>query len=250
MAAGLVLSGCVYNTSEKATFTAEPGQQTIVRDGREVLISRKGGSEVTFAPKKLGQGEWSRPTFVVIMCNGTKEPTTFRYSEISAYRAEDGTPLKVWNVDQLQQEAREAAILGAVLMAGVAAGGAAVAANNAGTYSGSGTVYGAGGSTTYTWRGYDPVAAQLAAAPIAAAGGAAAGGIVAQGQRTINDLEYNMLVDNTIFPGQCYGGTAVVNADTTGGVGGIGNTKNYVVRIPFAGQVHQFSVSLARVPNR
>lgn len=241
-AAALVLAGC--QSMEKVAFKPIAGQEVAVRDGRETITSRKLNSTIVLAPVRRVNAYLERPAYVAMIYNASKSPQTFRYSGISAEYASTGQPLKVWTIDQLQAEERQAAVVGMIATAAIAGAAGAVAANNAGTSYGSGTVYNRYGSTSYTWRTYNPAAAQAVAAGYGAAGAAGVATIAANSQRTIDQLEQNVLKDNTLQPDEWYGGQFVFSAPYSNNVM---EDKSYIVRIEFAGDLHEFQVTNSRV---
>ncbi|ODN70187.1 hypothetical protein [Methylobrevis pamukkalensis] len=203
----IALGGCV--TTEVTRFQPGQGQESIYRQGLPAVVSMKPGSTMIIAPVTRNQAPGLRPSYVAAIYNSSGQPVTFEYTGITVHqRGPDGgmRPVRVYNVDDLQREARNQAIMGAILVGAAAAGGAAIAANNAGHYSGTGTIYGRHGARTFTYSGWDQGRANAAAAGVAAAGGVAVGAIAVQGQQAVAALESQMLQTNTIMPGEWYGG--------------------------------------------
>jgi len=187
VAIAAAMAGCV--PVEKAEFGQMAGQTVVVRDGRQAVLSRGRATELIVAPASRVQGDF-RPAYVAMIRNMSGAPITFMYSDITVTQVEDGKPLKVWTVDQLQSEARGNAIVGAILLGAAGAAG--------GYYAGSGQVNG----YRYTYSGYNSgVGAALASRNV--------NQVTQQAQANIANLENNMLKDNTIMPGEVYGGRFV-----------------------------------------
>lgn len=235
-AAAALLTGC--QTTSKYSFAPTPQQQVVVRDGRDAIISSKPTSTVMLTPISRKMGAMQRPRLVAVLENRGQQPETFRLAGVEAFDVKTGQQLKVYTVDDLQAEAQAEAVASAIILgaAGVAAG--AAMARTAGTSTGYGTVRTPYGASSYTWRTYNPAAAQAAQAAGAAAGGAAAATALASGQRNVQELEGVMLKDQTLMPGEAYGGAiefALGNADSM--------NRAYLLRVPVGADVHEIMVT-------
>src|SRR6185312_12607994 len=144
-------------------------------------------------------------------------------------------PLKVYTYDELVSEERTRQVVQAVLV-GVAAAGNAVSAANAGHYSGTATVHGPRGTSTVQVRGYDPTAAAIAQDRAAAQNDAMIANAVATGQRNMDTLEKSVIKDNTLFPGEWYGGQLHFASPIGSG------PKSYVITVQVGGDVHEIDV--------
>ena len=165
-----------------------------------------------------------RPTYVALIRNVGGAPVTFRYGDISVVQADTQKPLKVWNVDQLQAEARGQAMAAAIL------GGIAGAAG--GYYAGTVHVNG----NHYNYSGYNSgVGAALASSNVNSA--------MVAGEINVAALENAMLMDNTILPGEAYGGVFVFDAAK---VSSIKNPRSYRVNFKVGNDVHQFDLLVTR----
>ncbi len=241
--AATALAGC--QTLEKYTFATTSGQQVITRNGREAVVSVQKGSTVVLAPSSRAQAAGARPQFVALITNTGKAPAEFRYATISVTDAIADVPLKVFSLDELQTEARNAAIAAAIIIGAAGVAASAAAANSATYRSGSGTVVGPYGASTYRWTSYNPGAGAAVAAAGGAATGAAVAGTLAQGEANVAALEGSMLMDNTIMPGETYGGAMVfqpIQADPGATV-----AKAYVIRIQVGSDVHTFTTTATAV---
>lgn len=243
----LALGGC--QTLAKYSYTAGPGQELMVRQGRDAVVSRQRHSTVILATTSRTSAPGVRPEFVAMIQNTSNQPITFRYGEITAVNAVTDQPLKVFSLDDLQTEARTAAIVGAILVGAAGAAAGAAAARNAGTSYGSGSINGPYGASTYTWRTYNPGVANATAAAYGVAAGAAAGGMVAAGERTVQELERNVLVDQTLMPGEWYGGfMTIASAEPENDSGSA--PRRYRVTVTVGPDTHVFLATASTVrPN-
>lgn len=217
----LGLTGCV--TVEKTTFAKQAGQEVLVRSGRDAILSQTGSTQLIVAPVSRTQ-QMPRPTYVALIRNLGSKPVTLRYSDISVIQTDTGKPLKVWTVDQLQSEARGQAIALAIL------GGVAGAAS--GYYSGSGNVNG----YHYSYSGYNSAAGSaIAAENIRSA--------TIEGELNVAALENNMLMDNTILPGESYGGAFVFDAAK---VAKLSDPKQYTINFKIGADVHKIQLTVTK----
>ena len=97
-----------------------------------------------------------------------------------------------------------------------------------------GTTYG-----TYSATAYDPARAQVAQSIAAAETREDFERVRAQGEANIYALETTILKDNTVMPGEWYGGTIVLAPPAKSEQGG----KEYSIVVMFGGEEHLFAVS-------
>ncbi len=219
--AALVLAGCV--TAEKSSFSKQAGQEVLVRSGRDAILSQTGSTQLIVAPVSRSQ-QMPRPTYVALIRNSGPKPVTLRYADISVVQTDTGKPLKVWTVDQLQSEARGQAIALALF------GGMAGAAS--GYYSGSGNVNG----NHYSYSGYNSaVGSAVANANIRSA--------ALEGELNVAALESNMLMDNTILPGESYGGAFVFDPAK---VKKSSYPKQYTINFKIGNDVHKIQLVVTK----
>jgi hypothetical protein len=222
LVAALALAGCA--TTETTRFAAVGSQFPMVRDGRSALISEGARTRVVIAPVARAQYAGERPTFVVAIVNHSGAPVTFTYSDISVVQTKGGQPVKplhVYTVDELQREAQVNAMLGILLVGAAAAGGAAVAGNNIN----------------------NPWTAAATGAAIGATAGNAAGHIAVGAQIDIAALETTMLKDNTLLPGEGYGGVFIIQPPA---YSSSADEKSYQITFRVGGDVHVFSAEQVR----
>ncbi len=205
LALAAICGGCV--TTEAVNFRPSAGQQGLVRDGNPAIVSRAKTSLVIVKPASRGFQAGARPIYVVGINNLASAPIEFRMANVAVTQVVDqqAVALKVMRFEELAQEERNRQIMRAVVV-GVAAGANAAAAANAGRYSSTSTVHGPRGTYNVTTTGYSPTAAAIAQSNAAAQNDAMISTTIEQGQRNMAALEGTVLKDNTLLPGEWYGG--------------------------------------------
>jgi hypothetical protein len=194
------LTGCVTGGETIAFRSTDPNQQTLMRDGQPALVSRQKNSIVLIRPASRQLQTNGRPVFVVGINNLSKTPQEFRVSQVEATQrvGEAEFPMKVVTFEMLQQEEKNRQI-GAALLAGVAVAGNSYSASRAGY----GT-YTTPNGRTGTF--YSPTAAAIAQNNAAMENGAMIAATVERGQQNMAILEQSVIKDNTLLPGEWYGG--------------------------------------------
>ena len=231
-----VLSGCAR--MEAVRFEARPGQEAIIRDGQPAIVSRLKNSIVIVRPASRQFQAGRRPVYVVAINNLTNAPQQFSVARISVVQKLNGqiAALKVYTYDELVGEERRRQAI-QTFATGLAAAGNAMSAANAGYYNSTANVYGPGGVATVNVSGYDPTAAAVAQNRAAAQNDAMIANTIATGQRNLDVLERSVIKDNTLLPGEWYGGQ--LQFDPPAGSSG----KSYVITLPVGGEVHQIEVA-------
>lgn len=217
-AATTMLAGCV--TTQKASFQPGLGQQAIIRDGRPSIQSRLARSTAVVAPASREAQIGARPTLVVGLFNQSPQPITFQLDSVRAWQVggqQDGKPLKVYSYEELVQEERGRQVAAALLV------GVAAAANS---YAASRSSY---NPYINTWNQH--VAAAENADMIA--------GTAARGEANLAALEQTIIKDNTIMPGEWYGGVLQINAPAYADAA---KPTAYHVAIELGGETHQIDV--------
>lgn len=225
IAIAVTFGGCV--PTEKVAFNAGPQQQTIVRDGRNAILSKKKNSTVVVSPASREIARGSRPIFVVGIQNNGKIPGDFRVSQVAVVQLQNGAPARAMPVvtyDQLASEERTRQVVGAILV-GVAAAGNSYAAQN----------------SSYTRSGhYSPIAGAINGARADAQNAALVDGAVASGQMNLAALEQNVIKDNTLLPGEWVGGQLHIEPPQSEATG---TPKTYVITVPVGDEIHEITVS-------
>jgi hypothetical protein len=194
------LTGCVTNSETVAFRTSNPNQQAMMRDGQPALVSRQKNSIVLIRPASRQLQANGRPVFVVGINNLSRTPQDFRVSQVEATQrvGEAEFPMTVVTFEMLQQEEKNRQIA-AALLTGVAGAANAYNASKAGYGS-----YTTPSGRTGTF--YSPTAAAIAQNNAAVENEAMFAATVERGQQNMAALEQTVIKDNTLMPGEWYGG--------------------------------------------
>jgi hypothetical protein len=179
-----------------------------MRDGQAALVSRGKTSLVLVRPASREFKSGNRPVFVVGINNMAATPLDFKVANIQAAQVvgEQLVGLKVVTYEQLVGEERGRQVARALLV-GLAAGANAVSASQAGYYNRDSTVITPrGGTYQVHTTGYSPTAAAIAQSNAAAQNEAMVASTIEQGQVNLATLERSVIKDNTLMPGEWYGG--------------------------------------------
>jgi hypothetical protein len=158
-----------------------------------------------------------RPTFVVGIYNLSPAPLQFRVADIAATQLinQQAVALKVFTFDELVQEEKNRQIAAAILT-GLAVGANAAAASTAGHYNSTSTVYTPNGTYQVQTTGYSPTANAIAQANASEQNEALISATIEQGQHNLATLEKSVIKDDTLFPGEWYGGLVVLQPLASG----------------------------------
>jgi len=227
------VSGCV-TAGETVSFKASnPQQQTMMRDGQSALVSRQKSSLVLVRPASRQIQTNGRPVFVVAINNLGRQPVDFRVGQVEAVQHANGSDfeMKIVTYEMLVQEEHTRQV-GRALLTGLAAAGNAYSASRAG--------YGSyttprGGTGTF----YDPTAAAIAQNTAAVQNEAMIASTIETGQRNMAVLEQSVIKDNTLMPGEWYGGQLHLAPPTDQG----GGPKTYTIVITVGSDRHVIDVS-------
>ena len=205
----------------------------MVRDGRPALVSRQKTSIVLVSPAARQQKTSGRPVFVVGINNIGRQPVDFRVAQVEAIQkvgsAEFSMPIVTY--EMLVQEEKNRQIAAAILT-GVAAAGNAYSASQAGY----GT-YTTPSGRTGTF--YSPTANVIAQGNAAAQNEAMIATTIETGQRNMAVLEQAVIKDNTLMPGEWYGGQLHVSPPTDQG----GAQKSYTLVITVGPDRHVVDIN-------
>lgn len=205
----LVLSGCA--STLRVQPIAAPDQQTMYKDGKEAIISKK-RSVVAVRPSDNTYTSEQRPTFVVSVLNGTDKPIVFSTEDITA--SASGSPLKVFSYDELVAEVENQRKWAAVAAAlsGMAQSMSAAQAGNQYTYGSYNTSYYGNrgysgyGSGTYSGYTYNPAAAAQAQAAANAQMNQSFDNINSSANAALSDLSRKILKKETVLQNEWHGG--------------------------------------------
>jgi hypothetical protein len=233
VALGATLTGCVTNNETVQFRTSNPQQQTMMRDGQPALVSRQKNSVVLIRPASRQLQANGRPVFVVGINNLSNGPLDFRVAEVEANQRVGTSeyPMRVVTFEMLQQEEKNRQVANAIFV------GVAGAANS---YSASRAGYGSyttpnGRSGTF----YSPTANAIAQNNAAAENEAMFAATVERGQQNMAQLEQSVIKDNTLMPGEWYGGQLHLAPPTDQS----GGQKVYSIIILVGGDRHVIEVA-------
>jgi hypothetical protein len=237
------LAGCV--TAETVQFRPNAQQHALIRDGQAALVSRRQNSLVMISPASRQFQAGARPVFVVGINNLTRQPIDFRVANVDVRQIvnQNSVALKVFTFDELMTEERNRQIAAAII------GGLAVAANSysaatAGRYNSTSTVTTPRGSTyLVNTSGYSPAAAAIAQANANAQNNAVIASTIEQGQLNMAALERGIIKDNTLLPGEWYGGKLVLQPPNADGDG----PKTYSISLKVGPDQHEIEITQAAV---
>ncbi|MGB6397057.1 MAG: hypothetical protein WBF73_15445 [Bradyrhizobium sp.] len=226
------LGGCV--TAETVSFRASnPQQQAMMRDGQPALVSRQKSSLVLVRPAARQLQANGRPVFVVGINNLAKQPVEFRVGQVEAVQHVGASDyeMQIVTYEMLVQEEKNRQVAAAIFT-GLAAGANAYSASQAGH----GT-YTTPSGRTGTF--YSPTAAAIAQNNAAVQNDAMISTTVEAGQRNMVVLEQSVIKDNTLMPGEWYGGQLHL-APPTDQAGG---QKTYTIVITVGADRHVIDVA-------
>jgi len=174
-----------------------------------------------------------RPVFVVGINNIGKQPVDFVVNQVEAVQHVAGSDyeMRVVTYEMLVQEEKNRQIA-AALLTGVAAAGNAYSASRAGYGS-----YTTPSGRTGTF--YSPTANAIAQNNAAIQNEAMISATVEAGQRNMAVLEQSVIKDNTLMPGEWYGGQLHLAPPTDQG----GGPKTYTIVITVGTDRHVIDVS-------
>src|SRR5262249_53407318 len=201
-----VLGGCV--TTETVQFQPKLDQQSVTRDGVPGIVSTKKDSIVIARPAARQFQIGGRPVFVPAIYNRGKLPQEFRVSNVAVTQHGNGKdpPPKGITYEELVSEEKTRQTLAAI-GAGLAVAGNAMAASQAGYYHSNSTIYTPrGGTYQVHTTGYSPTAAAIVQSNANAQNAELISATIERGQANMATLERGVIKDNTLMPGEWYGG--------------------------------------------
>ena len=204
-----------------------------MRDGQAALVSRQKSSLVLVRPAARQLQARGRPVFVIGINNLGKQPVDFRVAQVEAIQRVGGNDfsMPIVTFEMLQQEEKNRQVAMAIL------GGVAAAANS---YSASRAGYGS--YTTPSGRTgtfYSPTAAVIAQNNAAIQNEAMFAATIETGQRNMAMLEQTVIKDNTLMPGEWYGGQLHIAPPTDQA----GAQKTYTLVITIGQDRHVVDIS-------
>jgi hypothetical protein len=175
--------------------------------------------------------------YVVAVYNLTNAPLQFLVGNVHVAQVQDAQSrsLKVYTYDELVSEERTRQAIQA-LGVGLAAAGNAMFAASAGNYNATANVYGPNGVSTVNIHGYDPTAAAIAQNRAATQNEAMISNAVETGQRNLVNLERTVIKDDTLLPGEWYGGQLQFEPPNGSA------PKNYNITVQIGTDTHQINI--------
>lgn len=238
MLAALLCAAC--QTTESVQFQAAAGQDAILRDGNPALVSKRKDSIVIVRPAARQFQIGGRPVFVVGIYNRSARPLNFRVADLSVTQTVNGgeARLKVITYEELVQEEKTRQTFRAI-GAGLAMAGNSMQASQAGYYNANSTVYTPRGTYQVTTTGYSPTAAAIAQSNANAANAELVEATVAHGQANMANLERGVIKDDTLMPGEWYGGQVQIQPLISEG----GATKYYKLAVLVGSDRHEIKIA-------
>ena len=229
----ITLAGCVTGGETVSFRASNPQQQALVRDGQPALVSRQKSSLVLVRPASRQLQANGRPVFVVAINNLSRQPVEFRVGQVEAVQHANGSDfeMRVVTYEMLVQEEQSRQVARA-LLTGIAAGANSYSASRAGYGS-----YTTPGGRTGTY--YSPTAAVIAQNTAAVQNDAMISATIETGQRNMGMLEQAIIKDNTLMPGEWYGGQLHIAPPTDQG----GAAKSYTIVVTVGADRHVIDVS-------
>lgn len=239
-----VLGGCV--TTETVQFQPKLDQQSVTRDGVPGIVSTKKDLIVIARPAARQFQIGGRPVFVLAIYNRGRTPQEFRVSNVTVTQNVSGNDaaLKVITYEELVSEEKTRQTFAAI-GAGLAVAGNAMAASQAGYYHSNSTMYTPrGGIYQINTTGYSPTAAAIAQSNANAQNAELVSATIERGQANMAMLERAVIKDNTLMPGEWYGGqlhiAPLVSQD---------GAKFYTITVSVGSDRHEIQIAQGGAPS-
>ncbi|MFZ1191944.1 MAG: hypothetical protein WCD60_20645 [Pseudolabrys sp.] len=232
-----VVGGCV--TTETVQFKPRADQQSITRDGVPGLVSTRKDSIVIARPAAREFQIGGRPVFVIAIYNRSKGPEEFRVSNVSVTQNVNGNDaqLRVITYEELVSEEKTRQTIAAIAT-GLAVAGTAISASQAGYYNANSTVYTPRGAYQVHTTGYSPAAASIAQSNANAQNAELISATIERGQANMATLERAVIKDNTLMPGEWYGGQLHIAP-----LASQDGPKTYTISVAVGSDRHEIQIS-------
>jgi len=200
-----VVSGCV--TTETVQFQPHGDQQAVIRARVPGLVSTRKDSIVIARPAARQFQIGGRPVFVLAVYNRGRTTQEFRVSNVSVTQLVNGNDaqLQVITYEQLVSEEKTRQVIAAIGV-GLAAAGNSMSASQAGYYNANSTVFTPRGAYQVHTTGYSPATAAIAQSNANVQNAEMISATIERGQANMAQLERAVIKDNTLMPGEWYGG--------------------------------------------
>lgn len=238
MALAILCSGCV--TTEAIQFHPTAEQQSMVRDGQPAIVSTQMNSIAILQPATRQFRIGGRPVFILALYNRSSTPQDFRIANVRVTQRLNGNDaeLKVITYEQLVTEEQNRQTFRAIGV-GLAAAGNSMSAAQAGYYHSNSTVYAPGGTYNVTTTGYSPTAAAIAQSNANVQNAQMINATIEQGRANMALLERAVIKDDTLLPGEWYGGQLHIQPL----ISEQGPTKIYSIVVRIGADRHEFQIS-------
>ncbi|MGB8123441.1 MAG: hypothetical protein WCF50_07030 [Pseudolabrys sp.] len=232
-----VVGGCV--TTETVQFKPRADQQSITRDGVPGLVSTRKDSIVIARPAAREFQIGGRPVLVIAIYNRSKGPEEFRVSNVSVTQNVNGNDaqLRVITYEELVSEEKTRQTIAAIAT-GLAVAGTAISASQAGYYNANSTVYTPRGAYQVHTTGYSPAAASIAQSNANAQNAELISATIERGQANMATLERAVIKDNTLMPGEWYGGQLHIAP-----LASQDGPKTYTISVAVGSDRHEIQIS-------
>ena len=232
-----VVGGCV--TTETVQFKPRADQQSITRDGVPGLVSTRKDSIVIARPAAREFQIGGRPVLVIAIYNRSKGPEEFRVSNVSVTQNVNGNDaqLRVITYEELVSEEKTRQTIAAIAT-GLAVAGTAISASQAGYYNANSTVYTPRGAYQVHTTGYSPAAASIAQSNANAQNAELISATIERGQANMATLERAVIKDNTLMPGEWYGGQLHIAP-----LASQDGPKTYTISVSVGSDRHEIQIS-------
>jgi hypothetical protein len=231
---------CSASMQETVRFQTKPSQQAIVRAGQPALVSEQKNSLVMIRSAMREFPNGARPVFVIGVHNLTKQPIDFRLRNIAVTQVAGDTslPMKVYSYEDLVAEERTAQVVSALLV-GAAIGANTALASQASYRTKTTTVHSPTGSYSYRTSTYSPSRAAAAHNRAMRKNVGMIDAAIKDGHANLAALEREVIKDNTLMPGEWYGGLLHVAppADASGT-----GPKRYAIALTVGADRHEIDV--------
>ena len=234
--AAALCAGCV--TTEPVAFRPAVDQQALFRDGAPAIVSTKPHSIVIARPVSRQLQIGGRPIFVLGIYNRTNGAQDFRIGNVQVTQLVNGEAKNIKGItyEELVQEEHTRQVFAAVAT-GLAAGANAYSASQAGHYHSNSTVYGPGGTYMVHTTGYSPTAAAIAQSNASVQNAEMISATIDRGQANLANLERAVIKDDTLMPGEWYGGQLHIAPLVSSG-----NQKTYTITLYVGADRHDLNV--------
>ncbi len=238
----MICAGCV--TIERVQFQAQIDQKTTVRDGNPSIVSEKPTSIVIVRPASRQFQSDARPIFVIAMHNRGSSSQDFWVQNVQVTQSVNGKSerLKVFSFEELVQEENFRQFL-AEASARSRAQRNYSAASQAGFVKSNSTVQTPSGALKVQTTVFNPVAAAIAQERADAENRRLIAATIERGQENLAQLEADVIKDNTLLPGEWYGGQLHIQPL----VSTESNVKIYTISIQIGADRHDIQISQAKI---